>query len=137
MAYDDNKERQEAIIAGMRAKNSLNNALNALNSARGWGIYDILGGETISTFIKHSKMNKASGYLEEAKQDLKIFSDELQDVRGLDSINLSTRDVWGLSDWIFDSFLTDWIVQVRINDARNQVQQTIKQVDAILEKLKY
>ena len=136
MAYDDNKERQEAIIAGMRAKNSLNNALNALNSARGWGIYDILGGETISTFIKHSKMNKASGYLEEAKQDLKIFSDELQDVRGLDSINLSTRDVWGLSDWIFDSFLTDWIVQGRINDAREQVQQTLKQVDSILEKLK-
>lgn len=136
MAYDDNKERQEAIFAGMRAKNSLTNALNALNSARGWGIYDILGGGVISTFIKHSKMDDASDYLEEAHRDLQIFNKELSDIKGLDGINLSTNDVWGVSDWLFDSFLTDWIVQGRINEAREQIRHAIDQVDSILANLR-
>ena len=136
MPYDDNKERQEAIHAGMRAKNSLTNALNALNSARGWGIYDILGGGVISTFIKHSKMDDASDYLKEAQRDLQVFNKELNDIRGLDGINLSTKDVWGVSDWLFDSFLTDWIVQGRINEAREQIRHTIDQVDSILANLR-
>ena len=136
MAYDDNKERQEAIIAGMRAKESLTNALNALNSAKNWGIYDILGGGTISTFIKHSKMNKASDYIEDAKRDLQNFNNELNDVKNLNGINLSTGDIWGVSDWLFDSFLTDWIVQGRINEAREQIQHTIEQVDSILSSLR-
>lgn len=136
MAYDDNKERQEAIFAGMRAKSSLTNALNALNSARGWGIYDILGGGVISTFIKHSKMDDASDYLEEAQRDLQIFNKELSDIKGLDGINLSTNDVWGVSDWLFDSFFTDWIVQGRINEAREQIRRAIDQVDSILANLR-
>ena len=136
MPYDDNKERQEAIRAGMRAKNSLTNALNALNSARGWGIYDILGGGVISTFIKHSKMDDASDYLKEAQRDLQVFNKELNDIRGLDGINLSTKDVWGVSDWLFDSFLTDWIVQGRINEAREQIRHAIDQVDSILANLR-
>lgn len=136
MAYDDNKERQEAIIAGMRAKESLTNALNALNSARRWGIFDILEGGTVSTFIKHSKMNKASDYIEEAKSDLQTFSKELNDVKDLDEINLSTNDIWGVSDWLMDNFLTDWIIQGRINEAREQIQHTIEQVDSILSSLR-
>ena len=136
MVYDDNKERREAINAGERARNSLMNALDALNSARGWGIYDLLGGGMVSTFIKHSKMDKASDYLEQAKQDIITFSDEVNDVRGLESINLSTRDFWGFSDWFFDSFLSDWIVQDRINDARRQVEFAIQQLDSILAKLR-
>ena len=120
----------------MRAKNSLTNALNALNSARGWGIYDILGGGVISTFIKHSKMDDASDYLEEAQRDLQIFNKELSDIKGLDGINLSTNDVWGVSDWLFDSFLTDWIVQGRINEAREQIRHAIDQVDSILANLR-
>ena len=136
MVYDDNKERQEAIRAGMRAKSSLTNALNVLNSARGWGIYDILGGGAISTFIKHSKMDDASDYLEEARRDLQSFKNELNDIRGLDGINLSTSDVWGVSDWLFDSFLTDWIVQGRINEAREQIRHAIEQVDSILANLR-
>ena len=136
MAYDDNKERMEAIRAGERAKSSLKNALDALNSARGWGIYDIIGGGMISTFIKHSKMDKAADYLEEAKREIVIFSKEVKDVQGLEDINLSTRDFWGFSDWFFDSFLSDWIVQDRINDARRQVEYAIKQVDSILTRLR-
>lgn len=135
MAYDYDKERMEAIRAGERARNSLENALNALDSARGWGIYDMLGGGFISTLIKHSKMDKASEYIEEAKADLKSFSRELGDIKEYANVNLSTGDFWGFADWFFDGLLSDWMMQDRINEARRQVQQAVSRVEEILKKL--
>ena len=44
MAYDYERERQEAIEAGYKALDSLREAYMKLDSARGWGVYDILGG---------------------------------------------------------------------------------------------
>ena len=133
--YDYEKERWEAIEAGKRARLSLENAMGALDSARGWGIYDMLGGGFISTMIKHSKMDKASTYIEQAKADLSAFSRELGDIDGYTDVNLSTGDFWGFADWFFDDILTDWMMQGRINDARRQVQQAIYKVNEILNRL--
>lgn len=136
MAFDYDRERSEAIQAGLRARNSLERALDALNSAKGWGIYDILGGGFISTLIKHSKMDKASGYIEEAKDNLRAFSRELSDIQEYSYINLSTGDFWGFADWFFDGILSDWMMQDRINEARFQVQQAIRRVDEVLNRLR-
>ena len=136
MNYDENKERAEAIRAGERARDSLENALDALDSARGWGIYDLLGGGLISTLIKHSKMDKASEYIEEAKADIQAFSRELKDVREFADVDLSTGDFWGFADFFFDGFLSDWIMQNRINEAREQIQEAIRRVESVLRSLK-
>lgn len=135
MSYDEERERREAIQAGLRARSSLENALDALNSARGWGIYDMLGGGLISSLIKHSKMDKASGYIEAAKADLVLFSRELGDLREFADVNLSTGDFWGFADWFFDGLFSDWMMQGRINDARRQVQDAILRVNDILDRL--
>lgn len=137
MIYDYNKERWEALQAGQLARVSLEHALAALDSARNWGILDIFGGGFISTLIKHSKMDTATEYIEQAKTDLLRFGRELGDIREYSHINLTTGDFWGFADWFFDGFLSDWIVQSRINDARMQVQQAIRRVDAILDRLSY
>ena len=42
------REVREARNAGIRALNSLRKAEQHLDSARGWGIFDILGGGTIT-----------------------------------------------------------------------------------------
>jgi len=135
MSYDYNKERAEAIQAGQKARESLQNALNALESARGWGIYDILGGGFISSMIKHSKMDKANNYIAEAKYNLSRFGKELMDIQEFSNINLSTGDFWGFSDWFFDGLISDWIMQDRINEARGQVKQAIQRVNEILARL--
>ena len=129
------QQRIEALRAGQDARVSLVNALSALNSARGWGIYDILRGGTIATIIKHAKMNKASAQIEEAKTALRRFSRELGDIAEYASVNLSTRDFWGFADWFFDGLLADWLMQNRINDARTQIQAAISKVDSILKRL--
>ena len=135
MAYDYEKERQEAIAAGERALDSLEKAQNCLESARGWGIYDILGGGLFSSLIKHGKMNKAEEYLSEAKYDLSRFEKELRDLNDFENINLDTQDFLGIADIIFDGLIADFAMQSRINDARAAVSRAIHRVEGILNRL--
>lgn len=60
MDYNYEKERQEAIDAGNRALFSLRAAQGQLNSAKNWGVVDLLGGGLITSIIKRSKMETRS-----------------------------------------------------------------------------
>lgn len=135
MSYDLEKERREAIDAGERALVSLRNALRELNSARGWGMWDILGGGLISSAIKHTKISNARAYIDQAKYDLRKFSDELDDVSGYYGADLGISDFATFADFFFDGFIADFYVQSKINKARAQVDEAIFRVEGILNKL--
>jgi len=126
------REVREARAAGIRALNSLRRAQKALDTARGWGIMDMLGGGLISSLIKHSKVDDAQYNVEQAKFDLEAFCDELQDV------NLPDVHIDGLlsfADFFFDGFLADYLVQRRINEARTQLERACRKVEDILRQL--
>lgn len=135
MAYDLEKEKQEAINAGNRALYSLRAAQENLNSAKNWGIWDMFGGGFISTMIKHSKMDDAKQNMEQARYDLRAFSQELQDVSMFYNLDIETGDFLSFADWFFDGFVVDWMVQDRINKAGEQVAQAIRHVEHILREL--
>lgn len=131
-----NKEVREAINAGERALYSLREAQNNLQSAKNWGIFDMFGGGFLADIMKHSKMNNASTYMENAKYDLQVFHRELRDVY----INLDMKvDVSGFlsfADFFFDGIVADYLVQSRIGEARRQVDSAIYQVENILADLR-
>ncbi len=135
MSYDYEKERREAIAAGNRALDSLREAYRKLDSARGWGIYDIIGGGLFSSLIKHSKMDAAQACLQAAKSDLQRFETELQDLNQFEDINLDTRDFLGFADLLFDGLLADVMMQSRINEARRKIDTAISRVEDILSRL--
>lgn len=136
MSYDYEKERREAVEAGEEALRSLRSAKGYLNSARGWGIYDILGGGMISTAIKHGKMNKAMAQIEQAKWDLQKFTRELNDVNGIGGVDLGVGDFATFADFFFDGMLADFYVQSKINKARAQVDEAIRRVETVLSRLR-
>lgn len=133
--YDIDKEKAEARAAGQKALASLQNAKRELNSARGWGIYDILGGGMLATFVKHSKMNNADSYMQQARYDLQNFSREVQDVVDLGAINLGDGDFLSFADYFWDGFVADYMVQERINKARSQVDDAINRVNWVMQRL--
>ena len=90
--YDYEKERLEAVSAGQRALDSLNLAKNELNSAKNWGIVDLIGGGFLSTLCKRSKMDQAQSYMDDAKSDLKRFQKELSDITDESNLNVQTGD---------------------------------------------
>lgn len=130
---DYEKERQEAIIAGERALDSLYEAQNQLRKARNWGIYDILGGGFISSLIKHSKIDNARSCIERAKYDLQCFNRELRDVSY--DLNVDVGDLLTFFD-LMDSFFADLLVQSRIADASRRIEDAIWRVQDILNHLK-
>lgn len=135
MTYDLQKEKREAVDAGYRALRSLQAAQDNLDSAKNWGLWDMFGGGVISTMLKQSKMDSAKQNMEQAKYDLREFSQELRDVSISYELDIETGDFLSFADWFFDGFFVDWMVQDRINKAREQVSEAIRQVEDILRRL--
>ena len=126
------REVREAKAAGIRALNSLRRAEKELDSARNWGIFDLLGGGMISSLVKHSKIGDAQRWVEQARDDLEDFCRELKDVRLPD---VQIDGLLTFADFFFDGFLADFLVQQRINEARAQLDRACRQVEDILRQL--
>ena len=135
--YMQEKEINEAIDSGERALVSLRTAHEKLNSARNWGIFDMFGGGLITDLIKHSKMNDASAYLEDAKRDLLVFQKELQDVQETIDLKVDVDGFLTFADFFFDGIIMDYVVQSKIAEARKQIEQAIPLVEGLVNDLKY
>ena len=136
MAYDLEKEKQEAIDAGKQALRSLNAAKENLNSAGNWGFVDMMGGGFFTTMIKRSKMDQAQDNMDQAKYDLQNFSKELRDVSMNCDLNIEVGDFLSFADYFFDGFFIDWMVQDKINRAKDQVSEAIRQVEHVMDQLR-
>ena len=77
MRFNGYVEIDEAIEAGERVLDRIDEAIEYLNSARNWGIFHMLSKRSlISSMIKHSKMDKAQGVMYDLEHDLRRFASE-------------------------------------------------------------
>lgn len=132
-----NKEREinEAIAAGEKLLYSLNGVRDILDSAKNWGIYDMMGGGFISTMVKHSKIDEAQEEIQKACYLAKRFYKEIGDVGQTANININIDSFLTFADYFFDGIFTDMAVQSRINDAIDQVNNNIMKLNRILNGL--
>lgn len=130
------REMQEAVQAGERALQSLYAARDKLGSARNWGIFDMLGGGFISDFVKHSKMNDAAALMEQAKSDIQRFQRELRDVQVSLDLRMEIGSFLSFADFFLDGLMADYMVQSKIADAREQVDDAINRIEKILADVK-
>ena len=134
--YDREKEIREAIAAGERALYSLKAAKDKLDSARGWGIMDLFGGNLITGMIKHSKISDANRYVDDARRDMAAFQNELRDIQDLQDLDIRIGDFLTFADFFWDGFLADILVQSRINDARRKITDAISRTENVISKLR-
>ena len=132
---NDRTEIMEAIQAGEKALQSLYKAKDKLKSASGWGMFDMLGGGFLSDMMKHSKMNDASRCMEDAKRHLKKFQKELKDVNLSLNLKMDVGGFLSFADFFFDGFVADYLVQSKIANAREQVDDAIYMVNNMLSAL--
>ena len=130
------KEVREAVQAGERALQSLYAAREQLNSTKNWGLFDIFGGGFFASMIKHSKLDGASASLEEARYHLQIFQRELSDACIPQELHINVNGFLSFADFFLDGLIADYLVQSRINDAREQVDDAIERVEMLLGDLK-
>ncbi len=134
--YNRDREIREAINAGERALSSLRDAKRSLGSARGWGIVDMIGGRGFSGLMKHVKVGDARNSLNQAKADLDRFSRELSDVRDIQGLDIEIGNFLTFADFFFDGFFADIMVQSKIRQAQDKIDDAIDQVESLLRKLR-
>jgi len=130
------QEIDEAIRAGDKALISLRLAQEKLSSAKNWGILDIFGGGLITNMVKHSKINDASSYLREAKDSLRVFQRELKDIPDFTALEIDIGSFLSFADFFFDGFIADYMVQTKISDAKDKINEAIIRVESLLRELK-
>ena len=136
MDYDYIRECREAIEAGEHALSTLRDAKECLDSARNWGIFDMFGGGFFSSLIKRSEIEDAQEMMDRARKDLQRFSNELDDIHMSEQLNVEINDFLGFADLFWDSFFVDLMMQDRINDARDKLDEVIARVEQIVRRLK-
>lgn len=130
------KEYEEAIAAGDRAIQKLNFAIEALDSAQNWSTFDMFGGGMISTMAKHNRLNEAEKLIHDAQSSLRMFQDELLDIKDHYSPSLSIDSFLTFADYVFDNFFVDWVVHGKIQDSLNATVDTKVKVNQIVKRLR-
>lgn len=128
-------EINEAIEAGRDAQMRLHRIQETLRSAKGWGIYDLLGGGLISGMMKRIRMEKAQQQIEELRGSLERFNSELKDVQVQCSASAELSEWLNITDLVFDDPLSDWLSLSKIKDAKAEIDRTAEEVTALLAKL--
>ncbi len=128
----ENKEIQEAKVVGENIKEAINEAKNNLKSAKNLGVWDMMGGDFLSSMMKQEKINKASRNFEKISYLLSTFNKELKDIN-ISSIDFSSMTI--VFDIFFDNIFTDISVQNKIAEAKEKVIILEKQINDIVSRL--
>ena len=110
--------------------------IGQLDSAAGWGTWDILGGGMLATMAKHGRMNDAQNAAFQARQAISRFRTELADVSQLRVPDLQVGEFTSFADYFFDGLFVDLYIQDKIGTARRSAEETAAQVEDLLSQLR-
>lgn len=130
------RELDEAICAGKDVGYALDQMIGQLDSAAGWGTWDILGGGMLATMAKHGRMNDAQNAAFQARQAISRFRTELADVSQLRVPDLQVGEFTSFADYFFDGLFVDLYIQDKIGTARRSAEETAAQVEDLLSQLR-
>lgn len=128
-------EIQEALRAGQAALGTADSILSSLDSAQGWGTWDLLGGGLLSDLAKHSHLDDAQKQVELLQVQLRRLKTELTDVTIRADIQVSIDGFLGFADYFFDGLFADWAVLDKINQSQTQVQNTRDEIKQVTDRL--
>ena len=129
------KELQEAISAGNAALSTTQQVLSSLDSAEGWGTWDLFGGGLVADLAKHSHLDEAQGAIEQLQSQLRRFKTELADVTIQTDMQVNVDGFLRFAVYFFDGLFADWAVLDKINQSQSQVQNTKSQIASVLSRL--
>lgn len=135
VSENNRKEIEEAMNAGQDVLRHIEQALKSLDSAEGWGTWDLLGGGLISDMVKHSHIDEAKAEADLIQRKLSQFRTELADVRIQNEIHFETDGFGKFADFFFDGLIADWCMQSRITESAGSIENVRRQVNGALAKL--
>ncbi len=128
-------EIKEAEAAGRAVLAKIEIAEEKLDSAHGWGTWDILGGGLISDVMKHSYLDDAQAAVNSIQTHLHHFHTELADIKLDENLSVQIDGFTKFADFFFDGIFSDWAVQSRINSSIEDIASLHSNIDRVMDKL--
>lgn len=128
-------EIREAEAAGRAVLSKIELAEEKLDSAHGWGTWDILGGGLISDVMKHSYLDDAQEAVNSIQTLLHHFHTELADIKLDENLSVQINGFTKFADFFFDGLFSDWAVQSKINSSIEDITRLHSSVDRVMDKL--
>lgn len=129
------QELKEAIGAGVTAFRTSERVMESLDSAEGWGTWDLMGGGLIADLAKHSDLDEAQEKVEQLQGQLRKFKTELADVTVNADMQVNIDGFLRFADYFFDGLFADWAVMDKIDNARQNVKKTQTQISSLISRL--
>lgn len=132
---DRKKELQEAKDAANKIIEKIDRAMDYLDSAEFWGMWDIFGGDFLSSWSKRNKIEEANECIKDIVDSVKVLNKELKDVDMVlpeevsNTMNDRTFDIW------LDNIFTDLRVQEEIKDAMKELREFKNGIEDLLIRL--
>ena len=129
------QELQEAKEKAQVVLKSTDEALNFLKSASNWSLFDLLGGEGISSLMKRSKIKKANKEIERMTLELEELRKELKDVDISLPLEISDTMEDNFFDVFFDNIFTDLRVNGEIKKKLAELRDFRQNIEELIQKL--
>lgn len=130
-------ELSEAVTAGNQVMGILDQVIESLEKAKGWGTFDMLGGGMLSSAIKHDHLNQAKESIHRVQSKMRRFQKELLDIdETSETITIDISDMLKFADFFFDGLISDWMVQGKINHSLEQAEVQHEKINRILQGLR-
>ena len=130
------EEKKEALDAGQDALTTADQIAASLDSAEGWGTWDLLGGGLVADLAKHGHLDDAQASVEYLQSQLRRFKTELADVTIAADFQVNIDGFLRVADYLFDGIFADWAVLDQIHASQEQVQNTRDQICRVLDYLR-
>jgi hypothetical protein len=111
--------------------------LSHLDQARNWGKWDMAAGNRGTSYLKHNQIDRARDLSYQVKHLLVRFERDLLQIYGQHSFNLrfEFESFNRFTDIFFDNFISDWIIQKKIQNAHTTVVTVRDMIIGILQSL--
>jgi len=129
------REVGEAREAGRRVLGQIDRIESSLDSAEGWGTWDLFGGGVISDIAKYSHLDEAQAGAQNLEALLRRFKTELADITIHADLAVPTDGFLRFADWFFDGFFVDWTVLSRIRESKESLKSAQRQVQKVMDQL--
>ncbi len=132
---DRKKELQEAKDAANKIIEKIDRAMDYLDNAEFWGMWDIFGGDFFSSLKKRNKIEEANECIKDIVDSVKVLNKELKDVDMVlpeevsNTMNDRTFDIW------LDNIFTDLRVQEEIKEAMKELREFRNGIEDLLIRL--
>lgn len=128
---------RQAKECGRKAERVLRTMAGRLDSAKSWGMADVLGGGFVTTLVKRAKMNDAHADAKRAETLLRRLDEYLSDLNTRPSVRVDYESggFEAVADYALDGAITDWVIQSRIAASHDRSKHTLRRVTRVVREV--